>query len=155
MVADRIAAQQGLLACREVFVTGKQDGKRVYGFLDVYNVASNTYYEIKSEGVAYTSRTISQMNKYDCSRPILSTKGTVKRGMEYMEGSFHYGAWEVTYHTDPNIAGLVTYNYKYIPERSETAKEVTTGVLLAGAIAFTLVTLGAGSPALGVVALLL
>lgn len=134
MVADRVTFQQGFTAAREVFVTGILDGERVYGFLDVYNFASNTYYEIKSYRIAYSNKTVKQMRKYDSSTSPLPWKDKIQRGMDYMEGSFYYGAWLITYYTDPYVAGLVVYEYKFIPERAKKTIEITAGALLVGAV---------------------
>ena len=77
MVADKIAHSLGN-AKREVYVKGEIDGEPCRGFLDVYDPASNTYYEIKSFLIAFSQGTKRQMIKYDNSKPVKSLFGNVK-----------------------------------------------------------------------------
>ena len=138
MVADRVAESVGFLACREVYVKGKLDGKTCRGFLDVYEPISNTYYEVKSYMAAYTTATQNQMRKYDNSKPIASWRGNVKRGTKKLFGNFWYGAWSIQYSTSKTVNGLVEYIPNYKITRADTAKSLASAVVVIGLLVFAI-----------------
>lgn len=113
----------------EVYVSGAKG----IGFLDLYDVDSNQYYEVKSEKSAKRGSTRRQMEKYDVSYvndnrfkdPIDSPP---TRGNEYVSGTVQYGAWDVEYRLDS--AGLITYATEYNWDRG--------GKVLAGVAAIVL-----------------
>ena len=134
MVADRVASFVGIWARREVYVTGKVNGKTCRGFLDVFDSMSYTYYEVKSYTAAYTTATQNQMRKYDNSKPPNYKRGNVRRGTKKLSGSFWYGAWLIKYSSSPTVNGLVTYEPKYNTGRADTAKSVITTAIVIGLV---------------------
>ncbi len=105
------------------------------GRLDVYYRPNNSYYEVKSYKSAYTDKTREQMNRYDSSYA-LKGKGTVNRETEYINGEFDYGFWKITFESDIDNPGLVTYHYEYVKEREQIAK----AVIIVAAVAVVLMS---------------
>ena len=129
-------------ARREKYVKGPK-GK---GFLDIYNNYDNTYYEVKSRGAAYLGSTVRQMQKYDVAKPLLSKRGNVKRGTQYIWGTFYYGAWYVDYRlVSP---GLIAYSCTWCQNRMEKAYGIALVAVVVISIA-TIATGGATAPAYG------
>ena len=83
------------------------------GRLDLYDVQTNTYYEVKSKRASTRSSTEVQMKNYDASviasKKLDSCQGkTPTRGNEYVSGSFAYGMYDVHYKTQ--ASGLIVYD---------------------------------------------
>ena len=110
------------------------------GRLDLYDKDSNSYYEVKSRGAAYTvvkknirSITRIQMEKYDAAEvvdkrfPELSGVSP-NRGMTFVSGEIKYGIWDVSYQWER--PGLIVYDVKMNPERAATA--AITGFAIIG-----------------------
>jgi len=127
----------------EVFVRS-QSGK--IGFLDLYDLSSNAYYEVKSKGAASRITTELQMRRYDKS--LVKDKrfsnnqitNPPSRGTQNISGSFPYGIWDVEYETARN--GLIRYETNLNPKR------VTVAGVLAIATIILVVSDGSTAPAM-------
>ena len=142
-VADSVRNKIGGTAIREVYVKGDK-GK---GFLDVYDVAKNQYYEIKSIGSAELKSTKKQMQKHDAAK-CPGSKHKVKRGTKNMSGSFYYGAWKIEYYS--YAKGLVVYTHEWNQKIYNTHVAVKV-VVVAGITALVLATGGSAAPAYGLI----
>lgn len=131
-------------AVREKYVQGSK-GK---GFLDIYVLSSNCYYEVKSIGSADKQSTKNQMAKYDCAKPKGSNLGNVKRGNHKVKGSFYYGAWFISYYLLK--PGLVVYSCSWSQARLNQAVKIGVAVTAITVITIaTFATGGAAVPAYG------
>ena len=110
MVQVSILKELGGTAKMEVYV--KADNGRI-GFLDVYDLSNNSYYEVKSEKASGRKSTRDQMARYDKSK-IVSTGERPERGQAKLSGSFSYGLWDVEYSSkeDGLVVYTPTYNWK-------------------------------------------
>ena len=140
----QIAVQQKLdiTAAREVFVIEKDTNKT--GRLDVFSFLTNSYYEIKSIGVAETSSTLDQMKRYDNSYLPLTDKAKIYRGTTYIQGNFYYGAWHIEYYSHKTISGLIVYKATLNYERLKIARTIAI-VAVATDITYATGGLGVGS----------
>ena len=126
-VATQINGKEGVYVKKVIIEKGKEKTQR--GFLDVYDPKTNSYYEIKSNLSADSSRTKHQMQKYDGSEPTRNSQGPITRGNAYVSGDFTYGIFDVTYST--KRAGLVSYTATMNPQRTATAAlVVVAGIAL-------------------------
>lgn len=130
---------------KEVYVKGPLGNGR----LDLYDAVSNSYYEVKSKGAAYTitgnlrKSVQEQMEKYDvatiASKKVPSMKNTTpNRGNKSVSGHFDYGMYDVNYRLEQ--PGLIVYTINLNQQR---AAETT---LIALSIGLALVTGGASIP---------
>lgn len=141
MVAKDAARKINILARNEVFVRETKG----CGRLDIYDCLSNSYYEVKSEGAAFTNSTNKQMEKYDNAHVLFSSRGNVKRGTKIVSGTFYYGAWKITYQSVAN--GLISYSCTWSQQRYETAKMIAlTSVAIICITALTIASDGAAAP---------
>ena len=88
------------------------------GFLDLYDDCTSSYYEVKSEGAAYTDSTNEQMDRYDKTALINGqpVARSLKRGIEDVQGYFDYGAYCISYGLEE--PGLIVYHVT--PGRTST-----------------------------------
>ena len=113
---------------------------RVCGYLDVYDVTMNQYYEVKSKRQCKKNwkNVDRQLRKYDSSIIVGYSKRkhiirNIRRGREKISGYFYYGAWRITYGLKRK--GLVYYAQKLNKKRQKqlsTAKGVIKITLTAG-----------------------
>ena len=128
--------------------TDRKNGYK-FGRLDLFDPDTNTYYEVKSIGSAFTKNTRKQMERYDKSKIcgvwslVFWQKYAATRGTEYVSGSFSYGMWDVEYSLQ--APGLIVYTPTYNWRR---AGMTTAVIVLAGAVAVGVYYAGIGAGAL-------
>ena len=143
-VANLIRDALGSFGVREVYVKGTYEGKAVRGFLDVYDSSNHAYYEVKSQPASLNAKTKKQMAKYDHSYvAIFPALGLVKRGIKKFNGSFNYGAWEITYDNTGTFA-LVVYKPLCNEQKVEyaNATALALGCIAASYLALSQLALG-------------
>ena len=124
MVQVSILKELGGTAKMEVYV--KADSGRI-GFLDVYDLSNNWYYEVKSEKASGRKSTRDQMARYESSK-VVSTGKSPKPGQAKLSGSFSYGLWDVEYSSSSKKNGLVVYTPTY---NWKKAASVGSGIAVA------------------------
>ena len=95
----------------EAFVIGPKGSGR----LDIYNMYTNEYYEVKHIGAAGGALFEDQMAKYDASHVAgwrfaeYSVNGNVTRGTEYISGVTQYMYWDLHYRKAAD--GVIIYTW--------------------------------------------
>ena len=115
-------------------------GSRGRGYLDLLDVTTNEFYEVKSEGVYNALGHIAQMQKYQVAQiadtkrnrliPGLNIGSRVRTGSTSVNGNFQYGAHDVHYALKE--PGIIVYETRYNEKRA--ASYLAVGVLAAVAI---------------------
>ena len=119
----------------EVYVKGEKDR----GYLDLLDVETNQYYEVKSLRASQRSRTARQMNKYDVATiqrsalNLLKSKvqigASVSRGTAIISGSFSHNVFDVKYYSLANLAnGLIVYEATPNPARVAALSSIAVAV---------------------------
>ena len=120
----------------EVYVKGEKGRGR----LDLLDVTTNQYYEVKSHQASQSNRTKRQMEKYDVAtiqgsatillQPDLKKGESLCRGKRFVDDSFTHNIFDVKYYTVAN--GLIAYEAKINPQRAAVLSLVgiTVGVAL-------------------------
>ena len=107
--------------------TGKIESR--IGYLDLYDSSTSKYYEVKSSGAAKRASTSEQMDFYDTSR-VASTGRSVSRNTYPISGNFKYGIWDVEFHSDTSVEGLIVYSCSLNTERAVDAGLFVLGTAL-------------------------
>lgn len=115
----------------EVYVKGRLG----VGFLDLYDLSTHQYYEVKSSRAAKRFHTQTQMVKYDNS--LIQDKrfekveaicdSSPRRGTQMITGSFAYGIYDVTFSKTQD--GLIEYSVELNSQRTLAEALVLVGLL--------------------------
>ena len=117
-------------------------GSRGRGYLDLLDVTTNEFYEVKSEGVYNAGGHIAQMQKYQVAQiantkrnrviPGLNIGSGITTGLTQVSGNFQYGAHDVYYYTKK--PGIILYKTTYNEQRAQ--EYMAVGALVAITIMF-------------------
>ena len=127
----------------------KNKNKSRRGFLDIYDITSHSYYEVKTEKTCQKrmKKVREQMNSYSNGAVAISRrwgvwssfKNNPSKGKYSYYGKFEYGVYDVTYKRRER--GLITYNPVYNKRRAQKVQnglKIVGGVLvLVGSVAFS------------------
>jgi RHS repeat-associated protein len=127
----------------EVYVVGP----RGTGRLDIYDVTTNQYYEVKHSPAAAGWLFDEQMKKYDSShvagrllKKYNNIEGKVTRGQQYIAGKTTYSYWDIFYHTDED--GVIVYDWFVNNERYAKYLAIIAAVVAVAAVEMALGSCG-------------
>ena len=103
------------------------------GYLDLYDVATNTFYEVKSRGAyAATNGAKDQLERYSLSvvesrKVVLKPIDSPTPGSKLVSGTFEYGLYDVSYWSE--VPGVIIYKPTLNDERAKAYTSVIVTVV--------------------------